>query len=679
MAGETHVAGSSGLSRADVGAGVDAETLSGADRETGWQPAQWPLPRVAAVDNLADALTGKSFTAGAVRVLSQAAVRPDELRRKLAEPAELRVQGGTLLIAETRLWSAAVVPHPANPREYGRRSYALGGAAANLRVLPEPTSGPGHLAELEILVESPHTLAQRLEDAQSRLARENPLGEDVAVDGVLQPLTVVPMTVRHRDGHRSAPLLIAADGSSRISAVHELLGYAPSKVAYEWSMDSRLFRRETNRWLRLVQKQGWENLSDEEQQKVRVLTVPARVVIGFRPNERTNLPFHTAVRNFIGLTHIRPPKPYGSAVENEAKADAVLDTLAQPTRSRPARISEPQKQWFAGVISHDEALDEGFSPYRDVRAAEIVRSVLGGSAKRRVNDGIRSLTAKQKPTREDRVDIAVELVIRPYRTEMNDLVQVVRPRRAVLQRAYRLKEIEQHLTADLRLEGAEYDGLSLEQLRDEALDEVESGFGDSGELGPAQTELAVKACYYMAVADPMALQREVFGGPEHEDDRSPATVLRAMLARTRGVHQAYEIVRAGRRGEPLLEVDEKGVPNRSAAGEVRELTDTLVRHTYNGEPSTDVPQTTGHKAASLRWAEIRLKVEELTRAVAAMEAVPVDEGGRSLVQRDGWDTEQIKELRATLDRSDRKLATWADVHEDNKMAAQEQAEAEQEL
>jgi hypothetical protein len=151
------------------------------------------------------------------------------------------------------------------------------------------------------------------------------------------------------------------------------------------------------------------------------------------------------------------------------------------------------------------------------------------------------------------------------------------------------------------------------------------------------------------------------------------------LARSRGVHQAYEIVRAGRRGEPLLEVDEKGVPNRSAAGEVRELTDTLVRHTYNGEPSTDVPQTTGHKAASLRWAEIRLKVEELTRAVAAMEAVPVDEGGRSLVQRDGWDTEQIKELRATLDRSDRKLATWADVHEDNKRAAQEQVEAEQEL
>ncbi|MEV5339540.1 hypothetical protein AB0K93_13775 [Streptomyces sp. NPDC052676] len=647
------------------------------DMDAGWQPANWPLPRVNAVDNLSDALSSRGFTEGTVRVLSHGAVRPDELRRKLSDPAELRVQGGTLLIAETRLWSAAVVPHPANPREYGRRSYALGGAAAGLRVLPEPTTSAESPAELEILVDSPGTLATRLEDAQGRLAKDNPLGEDVAVEGVLQPLTVVPMTVRHRNGHRPAALLIAADGSSRISAVHELLDYAPSKVAYEWSSDSRLFRREVNRWIRLVQKQGWESLSEAEQQKVRVLTVPARVVIGFRPNERTLLPFHTAVRNFIGLTHIRPPKPYGSAVENEAKADAVLDALAQPTRTRPARISELEKQWFAGVITAEDAEAEGFSPHRDVRAAAICRSVLGGSTKRRVNDGIRSLTAKQKPTREDRVDLAVELIIRPYRTEQNDLLQRVRPRRAVLQRALRLPEIERHLRTELRLEGATADGPSLEDLRDAALEEVEYGLGDNGELGPAQTELATKAAYYMAVADPMALQREVFGGTAYEDDRSPATVLRAMLSRSRGVHQAYEVVRAGRRGETLYEVDEKGERVLTSGGEPRELTDTLVRHTYNGEPSRTDGQSTGFAAASRRWAEVRAKVEEFTKAVDAMADVPVTEGGKSLVERDGWDAAQIAELRRKLDRSDRRLAAWADTHDLAKEAAREQADDEE--
>ncbi|WP_146055674.1 hypothetical protein [Streptomyces malaysiensis] len=630
------------------------------DTGEGWQPTQWKLPRSAAVDNLASSLSGQGFTDGIVRVLSRAAVRPDEMRRKLSESVELRVQGATLLIVETRLWSASVVPHPANPREYGRRTYALGG---NGTTMPEPRSTPSKSAELEIRVEDPSALAQRLEDAKGRLTKENPLSEDIAVEGVLQPLTVVPLTVHHHNGHPAASLLIAADGSSRISAVHDLLGYAPSKVAYEWGGDDRKFRQEVNRWIRLIQKQGWDNLSEEEQAKARALTIPARVVVGFRPDARANQLFHTTVRNFIGLTHIRPPKPYGPAVENEAKADAVLDALAQPTTTRPARISASEKHWFAGVITEHDALTEGFSRHRDVRASEIVRAVLGGgiSTARRVNDGIRSLTAKQRPKREDRVDIAVELILRPVRTEKSDALQFVRPRRAVLQRAYRMPEIEA-LPSESTLEGTAEDPRSLEDLRDEALEEVEHGFGDSGRLGIAQTELAVKAAYYMAVSEPMALQREVFGGSGDEDDRTLPVVVRAMLSRRRGVFQAYEIVRAGRRGQKLYEVDEAGMLTLTAGGETRELSDSLVRHTYNGEPLAEV--ASGFKAASLRWADVTTAVEALKKSVANMARVPIHVGGANLVERDGWESEQVSSLRSKLDRIDRTLADWADRYDD---------------
>lgn len=630
------------------------------DTGEGWQPTQWTLPRGAAVDNLASSLFGQGFTDGIVRILSRAAVRPDEMRRKLTESVELRVQGATLLIVETRLWSASVVPHPANPREYGRRTYALGGTGTTL---PEPRSAPSKGAELEIHVEDPSALAQRLEDAKGRLTRENPLGEDIAVEGVLQPLTVVPLTVNHQNGHPSASLLIAADGSSRISAVHDLLGYSPSKLAYEWGGDDRKFRQEVNRWIRLVRKQGWDNLSEEEQAKARALTIPARVVVGFRSDARSNQLFHTAVRNFIGLTHIRPPKPYGPAVENEAKADAVLDVLAQPTTTRPARISVSEKQWFAGVITEHDALAEGFSRHRDVRAAEIVRAVLGGGigTARRVNDGIRSLTAKQRPKREDRVDIAVELILRPVRTEKSDALQFVRPRRAVLQRAYRMPEVEA-LPSDSPLEGTAEDPRSLEDLRDEALEEVEHGLGDSGRLGVAQTELAVKAAYYMAIAEPMALQREVFGGSGDEDDRTLPVVVRAMLSRRRGVFQAYEIVRAGRLGQKLYEVDEAGMLMLTVGGETRELTDSLVRHTYNGEPLAEV--ASGFKAASLCWADVTTTVEALKKAVASMTRVPIHAGGASLVERDGWDSVQVSSLRQRLDRIDRTLANWADRYDD---------------
>jgi hypothetical protein len=514
-------------------------------------------------------------------------------------------------------------------------------------------------------VETPSGIAQRLEAAKSRLVKDNPLAQDIAVEGVLQPLTVVPLTVVHENGHPDCALLIAADGSSRISAVHELLSYEPSRIAYEWGPDDRKLRSEISRWARLLRKQGWQGLTENERRKVRALSVPARVVVGFRPNTQGGQAFHTAVRNFIGLTHIRPPRPYGPAVENEAKADAVLDSLAQPGRSGAAHITEAEKRWFAGTISQKEVETVGLSGQRDVRAGEIVRSLLGGGVRtaRRVNEGIRSLTAKQRPKREERVDVAVELILRPVRTGLSDDAKFIRPRRAVLQRAYRLPEIED-LPAAVRCEGAEKDGHTLEELRDAALAEADQGLGYSGRLGPAQTELAVKAAYYMAMAEPMALQREVYGGGEDEDDRGAATVLRAMLSQRRGILQAYEVIRAGRAGERLREVDESGKPLVTAGGRLRDLTDALVRHTYSGGPVPLEEARVGFKAASVSWASVRETVETLRRDVDGMAGVPVEEGGPSFVSQEGWDPSQVREVRDTLDRVSRRVAAWADLFEE---------------
>ncbi|MFF1416120.1 hypothetical protein [Streptomyces sp. NPDC058280] len=525
-------------------------------------------------------------------------------------------------------------------------------------------------------VETPAVIAQRLEAAKGRLVRDNPLAQDIAVEGVLQPLTVVPLAVAHEDGHPDCALLIAADGSSRISAVHELLDYAPSRIAYEWGADDRKLRSEISRWTRLLRRQGWQGLTEDERRKVRVLSVPARVVVGFRPNAHADQAFHTAVRNFIGLTHIRPPRPYGPAVENEAKADAVLDSLAEPGRSGAAHITETEKRWFAATISQEEAGSAELSSHRDVRATEIVRSLLGGGVRtaRRVNGGIRSLTAKQRPKREERVDVAVELILRPVRTELTDDVKddakFVRPRRAVLQRAYRLPEIED-LSAEARLESAGAGDCALEELRDAALAEAEQGLGDSGRLGPAQTELAVKAAYHMAMAEPMALQREVFGGSEDEDDRGAATVLRAMLSRRRGILQAYEVIRAGRRGEQLREVDEGGKPLVTAEGRPRDLTDALVRHTYSGGPAPLEDARVGFKAASMSWACVRESVERLRREVTGMADVPAEEGGPSFVGQEGWEPAQVREVRETLDRVSRRVAAWADRFEERAEAAAE--------
>lgn len=394
------------------------EAIGGEDEiQSGWRPPTLKLPRPAAVDNLATALSARGLSDAAARTVARSAVRPDDMRRKLAEATELRVQGGTLSIIETRLWSASVIPHPANPREYGHRRYPLGGSGSIPAATPEPGSAIGRGAELELRISTPDLLAQRLEDAKECLIRENPLAYDIAAEGVLQPLTVAALTVVHANGHPNASLLIAADGSSRVSAVHSLLDYSPCRVAYEWGRDDRKYRKEINRWLRHVQRLGWEGLREDERQKLRALTVPARVVVGFEAHTSSGQRFHTAVRNFIGLTHIRPPRPYGPAVENEAKADAVLDSLAEPARTGAAHITGAEKHWFAATVTTEELLAEGLSRHSDLRAASIVRSLLGGGVgtSRRVNEGIRSLTAKMRPKREERVDIAVELILRPLR------------------------------------------------------------------------------------------------------------------------------------------------------------------------------------------------------------------------------------------------------------------------
>jgi hypothetical protein len=659
----------------DRPAGVEDE-LS----EFGWIPDGRALPRLQAVENLAAALVRGGMRDGAARSLARSAVNPDDARRRLGEPAKMRVQGGTLFVIETRLWTPGVVPYPTNPRELGHRAYPLGlpdvhGAEG---LIPDPVQSPGRSAELTLRLSRPEDLAHRLRDAEVWLRDANPLVEDVAVEGILQPLAVVILNVEHNDGASPLHLLAAADGSSRTTAAHTLLKLDPAEVAYDLSQDERAFRQFIGRYLRLLRDRGWDGLSNEEQQRVRALITPARVVIGFEPEPGRSLTFDGAVRNLIGLTHIRPPRAYGAPVENEAKADAVLDALARPLLTRPAHITPLERMWFSGLMTRTQAENAGLPPYPDIRASDITRALLhGGRATvRRVNQGIRSLTAKQQPSPNERVDIAVELILRPLKTERAaEKGYSIAARRAALQRAYRLPEIAQQNDAPI-IEGFSDSEFTLEDLHDLALQEVEAGHGDDGGLESAQVELATKAAYYMIVAEPMALRREGYGGDENiaRDERALSVVLRAMLSRRRGVHQAYAVIRAGRAGEPLFEVDEDGVPVLDARHRKRVLTDDLVRAAYTNRPVTKA--TTGAAGAARRWAEIVDSTDRLQRAVEELQRVRGDRGNRFVDER-GWPNAQVRPVRDQLDRISRTLAAWADRYEEVQHDLQEEEASEE--
>jgi hypothetical protein len=624
-----------------------------------WIPPAPALARSAAVERLSGALQTHGMTGLAAGAVARAAVRPDQVRRRLEEPVELRVPGGILLVVESSVWTPMISPYPTNPREMGQRLYPLGLPNADSDgLLDEPVQSRRYHGELTLSVQRPKQLADRLRNAEAWLVNENDLRADIRTDGILQPVTLVALTIRHRDRSSAVALLSAADGSSRISSAHRLLGLDPADLIYNDRAD-----RELRQLIgRIVRSADPDSSTDGDLQALRVLTAPARIVIGYRPDEGSSASFDQAVRGLIGLTHIRPPKPYGRAVERDALGDAVLAALASPSRTRSRFIDDTVTRWFAGRISQTELHDAGLPSEPDVRAATIVWNLVAGDRRRirRVNDGIRDLTAQLRPSPLTRVDVAVELILRTVRTEhASDAKYAIQTRRAAMQRAYRLPELAALRGATMQ-EGLDGSLLTLVELRNEALEELRSA-RDDDRLLPAQTELAVKAAYYMIVAEPSALRREVAGRDDDDetDERALSVVLRAMLNSERGIRQAYAVVKAGRSYGPLQLVSERGrfvVHN----GHRVTLTDSLVRSTFTGAPHVGAP-TVGAVAAGHAWTAVTRAVTTLQEAVKEMSEI-LDESGVPFVENHGWTRTEVRDARDRIDVVDRRLGSWADRH-----------------
>src|SRR6266540_387214 len=662
-----------------AGTGTDEiESMVDAGEASDWDAGgeiTFELARAKANQNLADALVRVGWSTESARVVARACVKADDVRRRIAAPVELRVPGGTMLVIETTVFSHGVTAYPTNLRELGNRLYPLGMVDHQTdAVISDPIADVDYPCELVLDVSDPNHLAERLRSSEAWLNRRNPLASDVAVEGVLQPVTLVGMRIDHRNGAPSAHLLTAADGSSRTTAVHKILGVDAADLVYDIGGSDRLFRQQIGAILRLLREQGWAGLADEDRMRVRALTMPARIVVGYRQESGRGVGFDAAIRSLIGLMHIAPPQPYGTEVERDATADAVLDGLRRPHRGRPARITDDEARWYAALVTPGELASAGLSPHADVRAADITRVMLHGGRRTtlRINAGIRSITARNTIPAEERVAIAVELVLRPWRTvHATDERLNLNARRSALQRAYGLPEIARQPDEPL-LEGFHDSEYTLEDLRHQALSEVGEGCGRRKDkpLGSAQVELATKAAYYMILAEPMALRREA--GPsarardaaDATDQRSPSAVLTSMLATTRGVNQACAIVKFGREGQPLWEIGGDAQVTGESGGHPVVLTDELIRATYGGRGPRTNPQT-GLAAAENRWDELVNGVKAVERSTSLLAAVP-NTAGKPYLDEEGWPEDDVEPVRRQLDRIDRRLATWQDRWIDRK-------------
>jgi hypothetical protein len=634
------------------------------------------LPRAKANENLAEALVGKGWSLGGAQALARACVRPDDVRRRLSAPVELRVPGGTMLVVESPVLSHGITVYPTNLRELGTRLYPLGMPAGFFPsgVIEDPHADGEQPCELVLDVDGPDQLSERLRSSEAWLSRHNPLAGDIETEGVLQPVTLVGIRVDHHNGARSVHLVTAADGSSRTAAVHRILNADAAELTYGAGSSDRVLRQQVGAVLRRVREQGWAGLDDEDRRRVRALIMPARIIVGYRQEVGRGVGFDAAIRSLIGLMHIAPPLPYGTEVARDAIANAVLDDLRRPHGHRSARITDDEARYYAASIMPGELAVAGFSPHEDVRAADITRVILHGGRRTtlRINAGIRSITSRSTISPDERVAVAVEMIMRPWRTaHATDAHLNLNARRSALQRAYGMPEIARQPDEPL-LEGFPDSDYSLEELRDQALSEASAGCGRRKDkpLGSAQVELATKAAYYMIFAEPMALRREA--GPstrgrdniEPADQRSASAVLTAMMATVRGVGQAYAVVRLGREGQPLWEREDASYLGDGAGRQPVVLTDERVRATYGGKAPRRNPQT-GLAAAEGCWDELINCVKAVERASSALAAVP-NSAGKSYLDEEGWSESEVDPVRRQLDRVDRRLATWSDRWSDRK-------------
>ena len=206
------------------------------DDDANWNPdgSSIELARAKANENLAAALIGLGWSAEGARILARACARPDDVRRRLSAPVELRVPGGTMLVVESTVFSHGVTTYPTNLRELGARLYPLGitGDSAEDKPITDPVADPEHPSELLLEAGDRSQLSERLRSSETWLHQHNPLADEVGLEGVLQPVTLAGMRVDHRDGAPSVHLLVAVDGSSRTTAVHRLLGADSADLVY---------------------------------------------------------------------------------------------------------------------------------------------------------------------------------------------------------------------------------------------------------------------------------------------------------------------------------------------------------------------------------------------------------------------------------------------------------------
>lgn len=578
----------------------------------------------------------------AAEAIARAVVDPASARAQLASPTRERVPGGTLLTINAHVWPPAVCPSPVNPRPAATVQYPAGlqsGVVSSRMPLTSAGAERGGAPALELVVTDPDHLVTSLETSLAYLEEHNDLAGTVGQQGVLRPVLVAACVVHH--DNKASPIAIAqtSDGSSRTRGSWEHWGIKPSDL-YRLVTDGRYLNSTIATTAKLVDL-PIDDLSDEDLARLRVLTIPAHIVVGFEPDAGRAVTFDEAVEAMVAMIHVDPPKPWDTDADMDVKATAILEEF------QTLNVPEPLVKYMAGLLTPDEAAKLGFSPELDVRGATIFRVLGDDRYKSIVNAGLRRLSARNiKPHRETRLQPITELMIRPYRSALGSAD--VKAARTSLHRLIQLPEFAK---TPWKVTGRDPD-----ELLQAALKELKSV-----QVGPACVELAFYATFWLTKY--RGLQR-VVDRDNPDDTREPADLLRELMSTAHGVKVLAQAVRDGRSEMAPRAVRRDGKLQNKADGTPVYVTSTWVRKQFPRGAKAAASSPRGDEAPEARLLlevkAIRQSLDDAAEAVKGLTRIKSDDG-RALVRSNGVAIDIVNAMSEKLDEIRRTISEYGAV------------------
>jgi len=576
-------------------------------------PALAPATRRAA-ERLAEQF---KLSAEAAEAFAGAAVDPAEVRKAAENPETLYVPGGTLYGLRTRVWARRVMPDPRNPRLGPARRHPVAvvpGSSedARFRPIPEPDPHPNRRPELELRIDSREHLAWASGISKRFILKDNDWRLSIRNQGVMTEVWLSAVTLRHEDGSPSVTVPVTSEGSSRLTACHDILAVRSADVPY--ARDDRALRS----IIRALNDTLLSEPSVEQAEALRCETIPALLLVGFEPHPGSSANFATAIRSLVALRHVEPPKPWNEAAKMGSIADTVLEALESA-----GLITTAEEDWLLGLYTPAEAEAQGFSPDLSVRAARIVRLLTDTDpvVHQTIRAAITGQTTKQRISNKFKLEVAAALILRAVggseeRDKVSDIYRG-------LQTAYSDAMATGTWNATYR---------STHELVTQALADCQRG----GDGGPAALELAARAAY------PLVVSRQLFAdrgsrNNDQPDRRAPAGVIERMRTSEWGIRQLGQALEDHAAGRGIRAVAQDGaLIVADDMGEEQQVTDTWLRSTFPppGRPVAPAAPETAHEKYLAALSELGVCFDRLRLGVQRLSAVEgVD--GRPLVNSEG--------------------------------------------